>query len=392
MKNEFRLRFIFKLLICTYLILFSLNGSSQNIIYLENSLILGKVVDISAEEIKYKRLDNFEGPIYKTNRNKVLLLFNEMGGYLIIGKLDSISPIKANNLINRFLKPSIKNPDLDILLTVDNKPVICSIIDEDSLLYYINYNNINFQKSKSLVAVVIYKNGKHRIVSDLKTAINALDNFEKIKSPKTNMPNSKILTPTQNNSKPKKNEGEKTIDKEYKALISEAQQYLENEDYENSKSFYLQAAELKPNDQALKERLDSINNLIIYDSLVRSAGKCLSRENFDSALIIYKKILELKSDDIFASMQMEYVNEQLAKKSAEEEIRRKKEIDIKNREIEKRYRNAISKADELKLSGDYKGALNAYLEASAIHPEDEYVKKNIETLTYHLKKSENKQD
>lgn len=439
----------------------------QDKIYLENEEIYGKVIEITPEKIKYKRLDNFDGPMYSITRKRVKLLFNKTGSFLIMQKLDSMDTGQATKLINNFINlPSQNASNLDKLFTFQNKQIDCTILSDDSLLYTINYNDLDIKYDKALVAVIIYKDGKHKIVSDLNTAIGVLSSLQfeinpetgisKVKKtsvtninsnqelsnqpvtkvPETDKADGVVKSPIKNEInkeeklqedslaklnnekkynqaignaqafyrrgeyeyaktayslalalKPDEQEPKEKIDsinnilindKKYKQAIADAEAFYKKEEYENAKAAYLKAAALKPDEQELKVKIDSINNILIYNSLADSSGSLIARGEYDTALIICNKILELRPSDYYATKQINYLKEAIVKKEVEDEIRKKKEL-------EERYRNAIIKGDALKKAGDFKGALDAYNEAAGIHPESEDLKQNIRIVTYQLK-------
>lgn len=414
--------FVLMSFFCVLLIISSTKGRCQDKIYLQNEEIYGKIIEITPEKIKYKRLDNFDGPVYSMTRSKVKLLFNETGSFLVIQKLDSMDTGQADKLINNFLNlSSKKTSNLDKLFTIQSKQINCTILGEDDLLYSINYNDLDIKYDKTLVALIIYKDGKHKLVSDLNTAIEVLGNIQseinaktvisKVKGtsasatninsiqnssnkPATNVSKTGNADTTMQPLKPSINNEEETneekilridslaelknINKKYQMAIANAQAFYIKEDYENAKSAYSIAAVLKPDEKEPKEKIDSINKILIYDSLVDYAGNLIAGGDYDTALIIYSKILELKPNDYYANQQIKYLKEAMAKKEAEEEIRKKTEL-------EERYRNAIKKGNAFKKTGDYKSALEAFNEAASIHPENEYVKQNIDNLIYQLK-------
>lgn len=421
MNHQYCRSFVLTSFYCIFLVLVSAKCRCQNKIYSEKEEIFGKVIEITPEKIKYRLLDNFDGPMYSITRSKVKLIFNETGGFLVLQKLDSMDTGQAGKLINNFINPPQTNTSLDKLFTIQNKQINCTILDEDDLLYSIKYEELDMKYDKASVAVIIYKNGKHKIISDLNTAIGVLGNLQPGINTKTG--NSKVKktstdgTTTINNQpslnepatkvteKDKadpavqlssKDEDEVSIqkkliadslaelknkDKKYKLAIANAQALYKKEEYENAKAAYLIAAALKPDEKEPKEKIDSINNIIIYDSLVEFSNSLYLRGEYDSAMAIYKRMLELRPSDYFANKQINTLKEEKIKKEAEEAIR-------KETEREERFRNAVKRGNAFKKAADYKSALDAYNEAAAIHPENQDVQDNIRIVTHQLKLKE----
>lgn len=73
-----------KLLLLTFLF-FSLNIFAQDKIYLsDNSVIESKISEIGINEIKYKKFNNLDGPIYVIEKSKVVMVVFENGTHEVI--------------------------------------------------------------------------------------------------------------------------------------------------------------------------------------------------------------------------------------------------------------------------------------------------------------------
>jgi tetratricopeptide (TPR) repeat protein len=423
----------------------SIIGKSQNKIYLENDQKNGKLIEITTDKVKFNNPDN-PGPIYSTARSKVKLLFNENGDFLILKKLDSVDALVSEKIINDFINsPSHKMELMDKLFTIQNKQLNCTIISEDETEFTVNINEVELKIDKSSVAVIIYKGGKHKLIASPLVVCDVLSSIKIEKSipsltkknpsppKKLIVSNTKSDTSSINKVNPNLSQPEKSIvvsentslvldkeekklisdkkkaiadslilvnsnNKRYKQIISNADFLAQKGDYVNAKNAYLTAASLKPIEIDLQNKIDLINKKILeieeanafntkYDSLIVIADSQILIKDWYAAVENYKKALELKPSDYYPQKQIKYLNSEIFQKETEdkinEEIRRKKELELK-------FQNAITKADEAVKNKNYVDALAMYNEALSIHPENDYAKSRAKIMEFQvsqLKKS-----
>ncbi len=91
---------IFLFLVLTYFCL-SKNIFSQDVLYtVSGSKIKAKVIEINANEIKYKNFNNLEGPMYLIyNTDVVLIQFENGSSQIINGNAPALNPIKTETLV-----------------------------------------------------------------------------------------------------------------------------------------------------------------------------------------------------------------------------------------------------------------------------------------------------
>jgi len=411
-----------------FLILKPVFSIGQDKMYLENEVRNGKIIEITSDKIKYKKPEN-PGPDYTIDRSMVKLLFNESGGFLIIQKLDSVDKKQGDRMIQNFINPYKQDAAaLDRIFTLQSKIINCLIVSSDENQYLINNNDIgDLPYPKSSVAVIIYKDGKHSIVSSLPLAIEALNNLKEEKNTKTakvevkqkkeQQTTSNKITPPSKDQKTEaatpepddlarqeqkqilkeekriQAEQKKQMDdsitatnasnKKYKKSLADAYRFYEDGDIENAKLTYGMAISLRPEGYESKNTPDSLEENLLkyftYDSLLTSANTLFTVDLYAS-LAAYKKVLEIKPADYVSLKQINYLEKEISKKEEEERI--KEEI-RKKKEMEVNFQAAVKKGDSYKLS-NYEEALTAYSQALQIHPEDEYVKRMVEIMTYRL--------
>ena len=133
------------------------------------------------------------------------------------------------------------------------------------------------------------------------------------------------------------------------------------------------------------EQINAISNR--FDSLIVIADSQSLIKDWYASVENYKKALELKPSDYYLQKQIKYLSSEILQKETEErineEIRKKKEMELK-------YQNALTKADEAVKNKKYEEALSFYNEALSIHPENDYAKSRAKIMEFQvsqLKKS-----
>lgn len=424
-----------------FLLIFSVTiCNSQNKIYLESEQKSGKLIDITFDKVKYSNPDN-PGPIYSLSRSKVKLIFNENGDFLILKNLDSVDALVSEKLVNNFINPlSHKMALLDKVFTMQNKQLNCTIISEGETEFSLNINDVELQIDKSSVAVIIYKDGHHKLIANSNAVYDVLTSIKiekndlllltknDPKAKKASLSKTKIDTLGIDKGNPiiLKNENSTVVNaeksgldldtdnrktmsnkkkdvsdslnllnsnnKRYKQIISNADLLVQKGDFVNAKNAYLAASSLKPFEVEINSKIELLNKKISemeevktisnkYDSLIIIADSQRLIKAWYASVESYKKALELKLLDNYSQKQINYLKLKIYQKEAEdkinEEIRRKKEIELK-------YQNALEKADEAVKNKKYEEALTFYNEALVIHPENDYAKSRAKIMEFQV--------
>ncbi len=109
-------------LIITLVISINYCYSQDSIVLATNEIIISKVIEVSTLEIKYKRLDNLNGPIYSVLKSEVLKIRYENGTFDVFNK-------NIVTLDEQLLRTSITNPNV---LTKKGNKVFIEIPDAAS--------------------------------------------------------------------------------------------------------------------------------------------------------------------------------------------------------------------------------------------------------------------
>lgn len=144
---------------------------SQDKIYMGIGTQSGKITDINTDEIKFI---NAKGAPSQVNVKDVFLLFNGRGGYLVPYKMDFTNK-RSKDVISIFLNPPPTTPRLaDYIYTTDGKLIKGNIIKETKKSFTIGDNANKYDLDAKRIAAVIYKDGRHNLVSAVITAADVL--------------------------------------------------------------------------------------------------------------------------------------------------------------------------------------------------------------------------
>ena len=162
------------------------------------------------------------------------------------------------------------------------------------------------------------------------------------------------------------------INERYNAKMTEAGKYFEQKDWINAKKVYSEASTIKPSERAPKDRIIQIDGIISknkseeenYNKLIKNADEALNDEDFDSAIENYRKAMQIKPLEDYPKQQIAKAEQ--AKKEAERKYK-----------LENQYKTIITRADKHFASLELAPAKSSYKEALDLMPEDEYATKKI---------------
>ncbi|NOX86495.1 MAG: hypothetical protein GXO86_11140, partial [Chlorobi bacterium] len=163
------------------------------------------------------------------------------------------------------------------------------------------------------------------------------------------------------------------MEKQYKALIAQADSLVGLKEYAQAIAIYSEALEVNPKGQeADKKRLEARTMKINYEKalaleadykkLIGDGDKLFKEKNYELAKVEYEKALNLKAGESYPRQQIGEINTILKKLEAERE---------------QRYQEAVTKADNLYDHGDYNEAARQYKIATSIKPGVDYPSRRL---------------
>jgi len=116
-----------------------------------------------------------------------------------------------------------------------------------------------------------------------------------------------------------------------------------------------------------------------YKNLITEADKAYKSQSYDQARSQYLEAAEVKSEESYPNEQVAKIDELLSEQSAKE-----KEL-AAERELEEKYKTALSKGDASFEAGEFNQAIDAYGAALALKPGEKYPKEQQEKAKDKLK-------
>ncbi len=194
------------------------------------------------------------------------------------------------------------------------------------------------------------------------------------------------------------------LDKNYLALIQQADQLFATSDYLVSKEKYIQASDLKPEESYPKDRITEIDKILEqqkideeYRVIIVAADGFFKTENYTQAKSEYERALTVKSEEQYPKNQINKINQLLEderlrllaeQKAAEEYRLKQEELAELNKRIEAQdvandaelmgiYERYVKQADELFNIKQYIVSRGWYYKALDVKPDEEHPRQRI---------------
>ena len=164
-------------------------------------------------------------------------------------------------------------------------------------------------------------------------------------------------------------------ERQYSDAVAQADEAFNQKEYENARTAYRSALNIKPEENYPQQQIDKIGDLMAellaaqkeqeqlnknYENAIQAADKLFTARNFPSAKTNYVKALEIKPDE-------QYPVTQIA------EIERL----IKQKETDEKYRTVILAADGFFRTRTYPEARAEYEKAVVLKPDEQYPQSQI---------------
>lgn len=170
------------------------------------------------------------------------------------------------------------------------------------------------------------------------------------------------------------------FENEYKALIAMADEQFKAKKFDEARQNYAKAMNMKPSESYPAQRVKTIENAVAseqaalqkskedgYAAAMAAANKALAQNQFPLAKENYQKALSFKPGDVSAGNQLTQVDRQ------EEEY-------AKRKSVEDQYKKTVATADAFLQEKDLAKAKDAYNQALALKPGDQYAQTKITAI------------
>jgi len=162
-------------------------------------------------------------------------------------------------------------------------------------------------------------------------------------------------------------------DAAYQTSITNADQFFADENYEQAKSEYQTASNLKPEEEYPKTKLTEITALLAglaetdaaYQSSITNADQFFADENYEQAKSEYQTASNLKPEEEYPKTKLTEISTLLAGIA----------------ETDAAYQTSITNADQFFADGSYEQAQSEYQTASNLKPEEDYPKTKLTEIS-----------
>jgi tetratricopeptide (TPR) repeat protein len=172
--------------------------------------------------------------------------------------------------------------------------------------------------------------------------------------------------------------------KQYKEIISTADQFLEARELDKSREAYTRALTIRPDDEYAKSKITTIDNMVAaekaarlksteegYKAAIGAANTAITQKTYQQAREYLQKALTIKPGDPYATGKIAEVEKLILdqQKSKEQE-----------QLAMNQYKEGVAAADKLFTAGDLSAARKAYTDLYRIKPGDAYASQKISAI------------
>lgn len=176
---------------------------------------------------------------------------------------------------------------------------------------------------------------------------------------------------------------EEENNQKYLSLTTDAKKNLDQKKYQEAKSLFAQALKVKPGDLYASNQIEKIDEILteqnklqekqkskdLYNSYMSEGKKSFEQNKLSEAKLAFQQALTVQNNDKEANQYLQKIDD-------------KEKVILANESLENSYNTALQNADQLFQSQKYEEAKTAYQKASAIikrpWPEDQV--KNIDKI------------
>lgn len=171
----------------------------------------------------------------------------------------------------------------------------------------------------------------------------------------------------------------------YNEAIQNADQLFTAQNYDESLNKYKEALSIKPAENYPKKRIKEVENILDaiakekarkekeYQAIIAQADKLMNSKDYSSSKNEYQKAVVLKPEDTYPKEQIKKIDDTLAEIKRQEEERIRQEQEKRDQE----FNQAMAAADQSFISNDFKTAKTGYQSALTIKPNDPTAKDKL---------------
>lgn len=175
------------------------------------------------------------------------------------------------------------------------------------------------------------------------------------------------------------------IEAQFQSLMEEGNQKMTSEEYSAAIEKYKSALELKPEDETASAKIEEAESMLSdaekeaeinrqYTDLIAQADENFSVESWDDAKSKYQEAQELKPEESYPADQIALIDERIA--AAEQA-----QLEQQQAELESQVRQLVTEGDQLVADKSYVEGVDKYEEALVLMPDRKDIQEKIDRAT-----------
>lgn len=109
--------------------------------------------------------------------------------------------------------------------------------------------------------------------------------------------------------------------KKYDSFITTADSLFNNNDYEEAKTYFLEASKVKPKEKYPTNKISKIDSILValrletqYNAAIKIADELFDNQSYEEAMIAYQSVIQIKPGDPYSNKRIkdiEFLNSQV---------------------------------------------------------------------------------
>ena len=174
---------------------------------------------------------------------------------------------------------------------------------------------------------------------------------------------------------------QREINAGYQTALAAAERSLATKDYQTAKSYYQQALQFKPEEEALRGKIAEMERLIAMDAQqkqqqeeinqrylveIQKADQLFTSKNLDAAKSAYQEAKSIKPGEQYPLQRIQEIDRQILAEQSR-----------KQQQIAEGYQNAVNAGNSLLAQKQYRSARESFQKALTFKPDDVFAKNKV---------------
>ena len=181
------------------------------------------------------------------------------------------------------------------------------------------------------------------------------------------------------------------VDEQYNTIVAEADEMFNSQEYNNAKDKYTEALSIKSREQYPRDKIAEINNILRdiaaldsrYQQTIGRADNLFGRESYEEAKTVYAEAGNIKPEETYPPEMIQKIDSILDEQTrllAEQQAAEQARLEALALERDRNYQQTVDEADLLVEQNDLVAAVSKFRAALEIKPEEQYPITRIEEI------------